>query len=150
MERPNIRFAEKSDLNALVYLCELHAIYEKTVYDPTDKIEKLSKHLFSNSPSMYCIVVEVTNELIGYATYMKQFSTWDAEIYLYLDCLFLIEKARGYGIGEQLMNIIKQEALKMQFSHIQWQTPDFNIKAIKFYRRIGAQSKTKERFILNI
>ena len=33
---------------------------------------------------------------------------------------------------------------------IQWQTPDFNEKAIEFYNRIGGKSKSKERFYLNI
>ena len=33
---------------------------------------------------------------------------------------------------------------------IQWQTPDFKARAIKFYKRIGATSKLKERFFLFI
>ncbi|MBL4707385.1 MAG: hypothetical protein JKY48_02970 [Flavobacteriales bacterium] len=31
-------------------------------------------------------------------------------------------------------------------SLIQWQTPDFNVDAIRFYKRRGATSKLKGRF----
>ena len=81
---------------------------------------------------------------------MKQFSTWDANFYIYMDCLFLTEESRGYGIGEKMMNVIKEEAEKLNCNLIQWQTPDFNTRAIKFYDRIGGISKTKERYFLKV
>jgi len=143
-----IRFVEKTDLEALVQLCELHAAFEEAEYDSVNKKDKLQEHLFSIRPSLRCLVVEKDKKLIGYATYMKQFSTWDAAYYIYMDCLFLTEDSRGLGIGEKLVLFIKQEASKSKCSHIQWQTPDFNKRAIKFYQRIGAKSKPKERFFL--
>ena len=150
MESFTIRFAKEGDLNELLVLCELHAIYEKTPYDKLNKAKQLNKHLFADIPSLYCIVVEKDKKLIGYATYMKQFSTWDADHYIYMDCLFLMEDARGLGIGELLVKRIQKEAHQLQCSCIQWQTPDFNKRAIKFYHRIGASSKTKERFFLSV
>lgn len=150
MEEPKIRFAKKEDLDDVVVLCELHAIFEKANYDSSNKAEKLNGYLFSNDPSLYCLVVEKEKKIVGYATYMKQFSTWDANFYIYMDCLFLTEETRGYGIGEKLMDRIKGEGDKIQCSHIQWQTPGFNERAIKFYNRLGAKSKPKERFFLEI
>tara|TARA_R110002051_G_scaffold324223_1_gene420544 strand:+ start:1341 stop:1793 length:453 start_codon:yes stop_codon:yes gene_type:complete len=150
MENPIIRFVQKSDLEDLVKLCELHAIYEKSNYNSTNKIENLSEHLFSEKPDLFCLVVEHLNNIIGYATYMKQFSTWESDFYIYMDCLFLTEKSRGLGLGKKLINRIKQEGGKLQCNHIQWQTPDFNIRAKKFYNRIGAKSKTKERYFLEV
>ena len=61
----------------------------------------------------------------------------------------MTEKARGFGTGEKLIDEIKAEARKLECDHIQWQTPDFNIRAIKFYDRIGATSKSKERYFLD-
>ncbi len=149
MKEPNIRVVQQSDLKELVHLCELHAAYEKAAFDSKDKVQHLDKYLFSDNPSIHCLVVEKENNIIGYSTYMKQFSTWDAEYYIYMDCLFLTEESRGFGIGEQLMNRIKKEAKKMNCHTIQWQTPSFNVKAMKFYDRIGGDSKTKERYFLN-
>ncbi len=123
---------------------------KRLIMSQKNKAERLSKHLFSDEPGVFCLVVENKNEIIGYATYMKQFSTWDSDFYIYMDCLFLTEVSRGLGLGEKLVNRIKQEANKLNCNHIQWQTPDFNSRAMKFYKRIGADSKTKERFFLKV
>ena len=141
MKVPIIRFIKRADLKDLVRLCELHAIFEKSEYDSKHKEEKLNKYLFSNNPSLYCLVVEKEDKVIGYATYMKQFSTWDADYYLYMDCLFMTEESRGFGIGERLIDRIKEEATKLNCNLIQWQTPNFNERAVKFYERTGAISK---------
>lgn len=150
ISNPQIRFIQKKDLEQLIHLCGLHAVFEKAEYNSELKEEQLYKHLFSDSPSLFALVVEKNDKLIGYATYMKQFSTWDAAYYIYMDCLFLNKESRGFGIGEKLMNRIKKEGQKLGCSHIQWQTPYFNERAIKFYHRIGAIGKSKERFFLNI
>lgn len=150
INKPKIRFVEKEDLEELVALCELHAQFEKSGFNRDNKVINLSHHLFSDNPALYCLVVEWQSKLIGYATYMKQFSTWEAEYYVYMDCLFLKEEARGFGIGEQLIERIKEETSEMGCSLIQWQTPDFNTRAMKFYDRIGANSKTKERYFLAV
>ena len=145
-----IRFAKKQDLEELVLLCKEHAHYENAGFSLKGKKDVLEKHLFSNIPTLYCLVVQLDSKLIGYATYMKQFSTWDTDFYIYMDCLFLNERSRGLGLGEELMNRIKIETKKLNCNLIQWQTPDFNTGAIKFYNRIGAVSKTKERFFFKI
>ncbi len=149
-ESSEIRFAQKKDLERVVELCELHAIFEKSDYDATGKKEQLEDHLFSDTPSLYCLVAERNDQLVGYATFMKQFSTWDADFYIYMDCLFLTEESRGFGIGEKLKDRIKEEGKKLGCSLIQWQTPAFNTRAMKFYDRIGGVSKSKERYFLKL
>ena len=146
----SIRFVNIDDLDQVIELCALHAAYEKAEYDPTGKKERLTLDLFSNPPKLYCFVVEYKDELLGYATYMKQYATWDATEYIYMDCLFMKEAARGHGIGAQLIKRIQAEAQLLKCNLIQWQTPDFNTDAIRFYRRIGATSKPKERFFLEV
>jgi len=102
-KKPEIRFIVKNDLPQLLELCQLHAEFEQSEYSIDGKKVELESYLFSDHPSVYCIVVEQNKELVGYATYMKQFSTWDAEFYIYMDCLFLKDTSRGLGIGEQLI-----------------------------------------------
>lgn len=146
--KSSIRFVKREDMNQLIDLCEAHATYEKCIYNRANKSEKLERDLFSKHPKLYCLVVESANRLIGYASYTVQYSTWDACEYIYMDCLFMTEEARGFGIGEQLVRRIQREGKISEISLLQWQTPDFNIRAIKFYNRIGASSKSKERFFL--
>ena len=150
MKKLTIRLAQKEDVKRLVELCGLHAAYEKAEYKPQDKEQKLSTYLFDEPASLYCLVAIVEEQIVGYATYMKQFSTWDADFYIYMDCLFLTEASRSLGIGEKLVDKIKEEGRKMGCNLIQWQTPDFNKRAMKFYHRIGAIGKSKERYFLDI
>jgi hypothetical protein len=72
---PKIRFVEKVDLKDLVRLCKLQTFFEKCEYNSEDKKQKLNEHLFCERPTLYCLVVEYLDEIIGYATHMKQFST---------------------------------------------------------------------------
>lgn len=141
-----VRFAKPEDINAIIELCELHAAFEKAAYNTLNKTKILVEHLFGSHPVLKCLVVEAHNKIFGYATFMKQFSTWNADFYIYLDCLFLKEETRGRGVGIQIMDAIKLYATSENCKTIEWQTPYFNDGAIKFYKRLGAQSKSKERF----
>jgi len=145
-----IRFAKPNDINEIIELCELHAAYEKAAYSKLGKDEQLLQDLFSANPKLCCLVVEHEEQLIGYATYMKQYATWDAREYIYMDCIFVKELFRGNGIGEKLVHEIKEKGAELFCNLVQWQTPSFNTRAIQFYERIGATSKTKERFFLTI
>ena len=142
-----IRFILENELTELVDLCAKHAEYERSDYEQNSKkINDLKKAIFSKEPKIYCLVAEIDDKIIGYATYMLQYSTWDASDYVYLDCLFLEETARGKNIGQKIMKRVKEEALNLGIHLIQWQTPNFNSGAIAFYKRLGAVSKKKERF----
>ena len=44
-----IRFAKPTDINQIIDLCELHAIYEKSEYKKADKAEQLANDLFSGT-----------------------------------------------------------------------------------------------------
>jgi len=145
-----MRFAKETDMKSIIDLCELHANYEKADFSKKGKANQLSIDIFSKTPKLYCLVLENNNQLVAYATYMKQYATWDAAEYIYMDCLYVIEEFRSQGIGEELIDRIKEEGAKHGCKIIQWQTPDFNKRAIKFYNRIGAIGKSKERFFLDI
>lgn len=141
-----IRFAKEADIEQIIDLCTAHAAYEKALYNKEGKAHLLLDYLFRQQEVLTCLVVLDQSDIVGYATCMKQFSTWEAEYYLYLDCLFLKEGIRGQGIGQQLMRKIKELAMQKKCSWIEWQTPSFNDKAIHFYKKIGARSASKERF----
>lgn len=137
-------------MDQLIELCQAHAAYEECEYNSLGKSLRLGVLLFCDEPPLKCIVVETDEELIGYATFMKQFSTWDAAYYVYMDCLYLKESARGMGIGKELMDQVVEYAEKEFCKQVQWHTPTFNTRAIKFYRNYGAYSKEKERFFLDL
>ncbi|MBX2873024.1 MAG: GNAT family N-acetyltransferase [Saprospiraceae bacterium] len=146
----HIRPLRQTDLPQLLRLCQAHAAFEDCAFDPRGKIEAWRRYLLANDGEISCWVVEHKEALIGYASFVKQFSTWDARYYLYLDCLYLDSTSRGLGLGKQIMQRIKDYGRAHQCVEIQWQTPSANETAIRFYRALGAKSKSKARFFWDI
>lgn len=145
-----IRSATPNDLRVIIDLIKEHAAYEQADICLNGREALLSKHLSNSSGCLKIFVAECNHKVMGYASFMKQFSTWDAAYYLYLDCLYLVTEARGMGIGKRMMDRIKEYALQQDCKLIQWQTPDFNHNAIQFYNKIGAKAKNKVRFFWKI
>ncbi|RYU95270.1 GNAT family N-acetyltransferase [Emticicia agri] len=145
-----IRVIQAQDLSALVELCRKHAEFEQASFNPINKEKLLAKALFTENPKLFCWVVEKNQQLAGYASYTFDYSTWDAGMFLYLDCLYLEPECRGLGIGEEIMQKLKAIAQQNNCVNIQWQTPDFNLRAIKFYERMGGVRKNKMRFLWDI
>jgi GNAT superfamily N-acetyltransferase len=145
-----IRKCEEKDLPELIELCAKHASFEQANYDPIGKEVLLKKALFSANPKLFCAVIESNNQLQGYFSYTFDYSTWDAQTFLYLDCLFLEPEFRGQRIGEIVFELLKEIAKQNDCINIQWQTPIFNERAIKFYNRIGGVGKDKVRFFIDL
>ncbi len=144
-----IRKAFPEDISEIIKLCTEHAAYEKADYIPEGKAEKLRSIFFTEKPNAFCLMVEMGSKIIGYATYSFEFSTWDAEYYTHMDCLYLRDEYRGFGIGAALVKEIAKTAKENHCSVMQWQTPVFNARAIKFYYKMGATSREKLRLYLN-
>lgn len=143
-----IRLLQAKDLPCLVELCEAHAHYEGSTYDKAGKEEKLKVHLLKEDSAIKCWVVQIENAIEGYAILAPEFSTWDANYYYHMDCLYLTEKCRGKGIGTEIMDTLKKFVHAQNMHQIQWQTPMENEGAIHFYLKNGAISKDKKRFYL--
>ena len=152
-----IRALEPGDLPDLVELCREHAAYERAPFADSDEREAGLAALFLARPEALdapgagarCWVVEEAGELVGFATANLELSTWDAGRYMHLDCLYLREGHRGRGLGLALMKQVARAALEAHAVELQWQTPSWNVDAVRFYRRLGASSKDKLRFTLD-
>ena len=145
-----IRDFQESDLDDLMVLCGKHAFYEQVDYDPAGKGVLLKAELLSASPSLYCWMIAVNGNIVGYTTFTFDFSTWDAQHFLYLDCIYVEENFRGYGIGAEIIRRLIDVAKKEGCVSVQWQTPVFNENAIRFYERMGGKALDKKRFSMSV
>ncbi|WP_033351281.1 GNAT family N-acetyltransferase [Kitasatospora aureofaciens] len=143
-----IRPATAADLPAVARLCAAHAAFERAEPVPADLAARLEPVLFSVHPRAWCLVVDHGGELIGYATYAREFSTWQAVDHVHLDCLFVTEPHRGEGWGRALLTAVRDAAAALGAAELQWQTPDWNTDAVRFYHRAGARGRPKVRFSL--
>lgn len=144
-----IRKLAVADLPRLVEMCASHAEYEKATFDGIGKQQALQALIFADAPTLFCYVVETGQDVVGYFSYTFDVSTWDAQKFLYMDCLYLEPSHRGLKIGDHIIDLLLDIARQHGCINIQWQTPIFNEKAIRFYNRIGATGKNKMRFSLS-
>jgi len=139
-----------TDLPSLIALCAEHARYERASYDPSTKLDLLKDAIFTHPVRLFAWMAWKDGVPVGYATATVEFSTWAACNYLHMDCLFVEEQARGNAIGAKLLHMVKEQARILDLRELQWQTPDWNIDAMRFYARQGASAKSKQRFVLSL
>ena len=144
----NVRRVEQGDLEELVSMCAEHARYERAGYEPSGKAAALDRALFGTPARLTAWVAEAHGKPVGYVAASSEFSTWSAREFLHMDCLFVREGYRGRGIGGALLATIMRFAREQEYVEVQWQTPDWNREAERFYHREGAIGKTKIRFAL--
>ncbi|WP_371496475.1 GNAT family N-acetyltransferase [Kitasatospora sp. NBC_00374] len=149
---PRVRPAVPADLPAVAVLAAEHAAYERAA-PPADALAQLLVgELFERAePRLSCLVAELPGgALAGYATCTEEFSTWQGRPYLHLDCLYLRDEHRGLGLGARLIDAVLAEARARQLDEVQWNTPAWNEGAIRFYDRLGATRKEKQRYSLAV
>ncbi|MCX5302635.1 GNAT family N-acetyltransferase [Streptomyces sp. NBC_00160] len=146
-----IRRARVGDLPRLVELVHEHVAYEKSAPRPPDLAERLGPRLFAEDARLWVLLACAPDgTVVGYAACSAEFSFWDARHYLHMDGLYLAEEARGHGLGAALMDGVRELARERGLGEVQWQTPDWNEGAIRFYDRLGAAGRPKRRYALAV
>ena len=144
----DVRRALPSDANALLSLVREHAAFERDTASCT--VEALRTTLSGEPPRLLAWIAEQAGEPIGYAAATVDFSTWSGRPYLHLDCLFVGQDYRGAGIGAELLWAARAFASSQGITELQWQTPEWNEDARRFYVREGASAARKIRFRLPV
>ncbi len=133
----------------MLELIAAHAAFERAAFDPSGKADRLGRSLFGDSLRAVCLVAVDSDIVVGYCTVSREFSTWQAADYAHMDTLFVDEHHRGRDIGERLL-LAAAQARDLGATEMQWQTPDWNLDAIRFYQRLSAHGSAKVRFTLDV
>jgi GNAT superfamily N-acetyltransferase len=102
--------------------------------DPT----ALSQHLFGSPRYLEGWVVEQAGQLIGFATFSPNYSTFLTQPGIYLEDLFVLPEYRAQGIGKTLLARLAQIALDRHCGRLEWLVATWNERAIAFYQHMGA------------
>lgn len=143
-----IHRAQATDAEALATLCLEHARYERLPPCPVDHALRLRMLLGQATQPLHVWMAWSGSDAVGYASATVDIATLTGAHFLHLDCLYVREHWRGLGLGRQLLDTVTAYAKERTLMEMQWQTPDWNEDAIRFYRRSGASMLTKQRFIL--
>lgn len=139
--------AGPESVSAMLPLIEAHARYEHSA--ATCTADALRTALAGPDAQLFgWIALDTTQRAIGYATATRDYSTWSGRPFLNLDCLFVSQAARGEGVGTRLLDTVRRFAERLGITELQWQTPEWNVSAERFYLRQGATVLGKRRFQL--
>ena len=133
-----IRAAERRDLGRIVRLIGRLAEFEKLTHLMQATPETLEPHLFGPRPVAEALVVDSGEQVVGFALFFTNFSTFLAKPGLYLEDLFVEPEQRGRGIGQALLTRLAELAAERGCGRFEWSVLDWNVNAIRFYERMGA------------
>lgn len=131
-----IRFATAEDCGLLLRLIRELAAYERAPDAVVASEEDLRRHGFSPDPQFEAILAFLDGEPAGTALFHTRFSTWLGRPGLYLEDLYVTERARGRGVGRRLMARLATIAVERGWGRIDFHVLDWN-PARAFYHRLG-------------
>ena len=86
------------------------------------------------------LLAEIDGRAVGFVSWTRVYGIWRGEDYLNLDDLFVVEAARGAGVGEALMRVFAAETEGLG---ARWEVRTDNRGARRFYDRLGAEQEEK-------
>lgn len=141
-----LRPALARDAGLLARLCAAHAAYEQIPYCADGHADRLARGLEAGRLNAW--LGFLGGSAVGYASATLDYATLAARPFLHLDCLYLDSAARGQGLGCELLDAALRRAHALGCDQLQWQTPEWNEGAIRFYDRLGATRLAKQRYTL--
>lgn len=134
-----IRPAAPDDVPAILRLVHELAEYERAPDAVQADDDALRTALFGPAPKVYAHVAEVDGEVVGFALWFFNFSTWLGRHGIYLEDLFVRPVARGRGLGRALLAELARIAVENDCGRVEWWVLDWNSPAQGFYRTLGAE-----------
>jgi GNAT superfamily N-acetyltransferase len=133
-----VRRVRPSDVDTVVELVHALAAYESAPEKCHLTPQQLHEALFRSSPALFGHVATVDDEVVGYALWFLNFSTWRGTHGIYLEDLFVRPEHRGTGLGKALLSTLAAECVRHGYTRLEWVVLESLAPTIEFYKSIGA------------
>jgi ribosomal protein S18 acetylase RimI-like enzyme len=120
-------------LKLMISLAEFERYADRFAVTEADLIERG----LSTDPQFYALVAERDKVLVGYAVYYLIPFTFTLEPRAVMKELFVVESARGVGVGGLLFDALCTEARARGANEVHWLVLPSNEAATRFYRAHG-------------
>jgi GNAT superfamily N-acetyltransferase len=130
--------ARPQDVPRLLELIRALAEYERLTHLVVGTEAQLRDELFGAQPVIEAVLAWEGSQVLGFALFFHNFSTFLTRRGLYLEDLFVVPEARGRGIGKGLIRYGARLAVERGCGRYEWSVLDWNTPAIEFYQSLGA------------
>lgn len=134
----HIRPARPDDVSSIFAMIRELAVFEKLEHMVIANEAMLQDALFGVRPPCEAIVGEENGEVVTFALFFHNFSTFLCKKGLYLEDLYVKQNRRGKGYGRQMLVALAALAVERQCGRFEWSVLDWNANAISFYEKMGA------------
>jgi len=135
----SIRRATPRDAALVLKMIRGLAEYERLAYQMEATVGQIRRHGFGRRRYFEALICRRGRTAIGFALYFFTFSTFVGRPTLYLEDLFVLPEERGRGAGKALLSALARIAVRRGCGRLEWAVLDWNEKAFRFYRRLGAK-----------
>ena len=134
-----IRKAKIKDVPIILSLIKELAEYEKLSHEVIVTETELRENLFGKKRYAEVLLASFDNEPAGMALFFHNYSTFVGKPGIYLEDLYVKPDLRGKGIGKLLLLELIKLAEKRNCGRVEWAVLDWNLPAIGFYKKLGAE-----------
>jgi GNAT superfamily N-acetyltransferase len=132
-----VRAVEPKDINQLTELMYQYiVVFYKRPKPSIEKVHKLIGTLLEKKNGIQ-FIAEKQGEFLGFATLYFSFSTTKADKITIMNDLFVVEKARGTGVAQQLFKSCEKFTIENEYAQMSWVTASDNKRAQRFYEKVG-------------
>ncbi|WP_030750337.1 GNAT family N-acetyltransferase [Streptomyces sp. NRRL F-5135] len=148
-----IRTATAADVPLIHAMIRELATYEKLPDEARATEEQLREALFGERPAAFAHVAVsdvpdapdgrddptgAPGEVVGFALWFLNFSTWRGVHGIYLEDLYVRPEKRGGGHGKALLAELARICVERGYERLEWSVLNWNEPTIAFYRSLGA------------
>jgi len=126
------------DVDTLLALVRELAEFERLSHEVVATPAQLDAALFGPQANVEAVLARLDDEVVGFALWFHNFSTFVGRRGLYLEDLYVRPAHRGRGYGQALLRHLAAIAVERGCGRMEWAVLDWNRRAIDFYRGLGA------------
>jgi GNAT superfamily N-acetyltransferase len=138
-----IRPATRADVPRIYELIRELADYERSIDQVTATADDLAAALFGPDPAVFAHVAVAGGEVVGFALWFVNFSTWLGKHGIYLEDLYVTPAMRGQGHATALLAELAAICVRRGYGRCEWWVLDWNEQAQGFYQSIDAIAMTE-------
>jgi GNAT superfamily N-acetyltransferase len=131
-----IRPATPADVETILDFIKGLATFEHEPEAVKTTRDDLLRDGFGEHPKFEVLIAELDGRSVGFALFFSTYSTWEGCAGIHLEDIFVLETARGKGVGRKLMAALAAIAVtrgcpRLELSVLRWNP------ARGFYHRLG-------------
>ena len=141
-----IRPGKVRDIRTILSMIRALAEYEGLASHLKATPVRIRRDGFGRQPYFKTLICHQGKNAVGFALYFFTYSTFLARPTLYVEDLFVLPELRGKGAGKALLGALARIAVRRGCGRMEWAVLDWNVQAIKFYKRLGARARGRSGF----